>query len=75
MNKLLATIGHSRTYAVAVRNPTELAMQVLALPLSIVGGLLLVDGSLESGLPSIAIGLIALVAGKALSQTRLPSGD
>jgi hypothetical protein len=75
MNKLLATIGHSRAYAHSVRNPSDLALQVLALPMSIVGGLLLVDGLLESSLPSIAIGVIVLVAAKAFSQTPLPSAE
>lgn len=75
MNRLLATIGHSRANANSVRNSTDVAMQVLALPLSIVGGLLLVDGLLESSLPSIAIGIIALIAAKAFSQTPLPSAD
>lgn len=75
MNKLLATIGHSRAYADSLRNPADLALQVLALPLSILGGLLLVDGLLESSLPSIAIGVIALVAAKAFKQTPSPSAD
>ncbi|MEB0043511.1 MULTISPECIES: hypothetical protein [unclassified Pseudomonas] len=68
MSKLLATIGHSGAY-------TDSALRVLALPLSIVAGLLLVDGFLESSLPSVAIGVIALVAAKAFSQTPLPSDD
>ncbi|MDY7560028.1 hypothetical protein QN382_19385 [Pseudomonas sp. 10B1] len=68
MNRLLKTFGHCSAYA-------DNASSALALILSIVAGLLLVDGMLESSFPSIAIGVIAFVAAKTFSQTPLPSDD
>lgn len=45
------------------RHPTYLVLHVIAVPLFILAALLIIDGLLDPSVPSMAIGVISLIAG------------
>jgi uncharacterized membrane protein YGL010W len=52
-----------RGYADNHRHPTNLALHLIAVPLFIIAALLIIDGLLDPSFPSMAIGVISLIAG------------
>ena len=57
-----------RTQPQAHQHPTNLGMQLLAVPLLIIGFLLMVSGVFSFSLASVAIGVVGLLAGVALQR-------
>lgn len=53
-------------YAANHRNPTNLALHIIAVPLFILGALTLLDGLLDLSLSAILLGVIGMVASLAI---------
>ncbi|MBP0942688.1 MULTISPECIES: hypothetical protein [Pseudomonas] len=62
-----------RGYADNHRHPTNLALQLIALPLFVLAALLIADGLFSSSVPSFAIGVIGLVAARVFQRRNKPS--
>lgn len=66
MAKRLSTLCTSQSRGDADNNhrhPTHLALHVIAVPLFILAALLIIDGLLDPSVPSMAVGVISLIAG------------
>jgi hypothetical protein len=61
-------LDHVFTAANTSGLPSSLVLSSLAFPLSIVSGLLLLDGALSASVTSAAIGVLGLVAAQAIKS-------
>ncbi|MPR04158.1 DUF962 domain-containing protein [Pseudomonas sp. MAFF 212408] len=57
-----------RTYPQSHQHPTNLALQLIAVPLIIIGFLLIVSAAFSPSLASFAVGVVGLLAGLALQR-------
>jgi hydrogenase/urease accessory protein HupE len=67
MNKHLFHLPH---WHHAPRTPTNIALQLIALPLLTIGALLVLSGALDADLGTLAVGVIGLLAGVAVERQR-----
>ena len=57
-----------RSYPQTHQHPTNLALNLIAMPLFIVGFLLIVSGAFSLSLASFAVGVVGILAGMALQR-------
>lgn len=67
MNKHLLHLPH---WHHAPRTPTNLALQLIALPLLIIGALLVLTGAFDADVATVAVGVIGILAGVAVDRQR-----
>lgn len=67
MNKHLFHLPH---WHHAPRTPTNLALQLIAVPLLIIGALLVLTGAFDADPATVAVGVIGLLAGIAVDRQR-----
>ncbi len=57
-----------RNYPQNHQHPTNLALQLIAVPLFIIGFLLIISGAFSLSLASVAVGIVGIFAGVALKR-------